>query len=481
SFNSFANENTEITSSSTSATVLQIIDTDAIKVSLDGSNQVAFVKLRGIKGNAFNPGFEYLTNTLLGEKVMLIKDGYIPFNGKWNYMNVFYNGININNELVANGYAMVDKTQNQGSYYQTLINSQNIANSYGLGIWQEQSPNYSSITGNTTNSYYTKDKVNINTASLSQLKTLLKGVSNQVAENIIYYRERNPFTTIQEIKFVKGFTKEMYTQNKNVMSVSTNINTANEYELVTLGLSGSEINALIELRNKKEFSQTSDILSVISNTKYNKLKPFISMSNQTEISYTISSSIANINVSNKSYIEKAGVSSIYANEIVANRKNGYTYKTLMEIGKFKSNAMKEIDLHKYEDNLSLVTNLNSSNEEELVYLFNSTTLGKNIYKQSFKNKEELRKFISESEYQKLKDAVYVNKIENDYININTATKAQMENVGFSSSDASRLINARPMVTSNDIPFNISSLNSKVSLYTNINKASRNELYSLGLD
>ncbi|MDE6182324.1 MAG: helix-hairpin-helix domain-containing protein, partial [Eubacteriales bacterium] len=291
SFKASANNNTEIAQSSISATVLQIIDTDSIKVSLDGSNQIAFVKLKGIKGNAFNEGYEYLTNTILGEKVTLVKDNFY-FDGKWNYMNVYYNGLNINNELVFNGYAIVDKTQTQGSNYNTLISNQNIANSYALGIWENQSPSYSSVTDNSINSYYTKDRVNINTASLSQIKSLLKGVPSTVADNIIYYRERNPFTTIQEIKFVKGFTKEMYDQNKNIMCVSTNINKANEYELVTLGLSSTQINALLELRNKKDISDTSDLIpTVLSSSEYTKLKPFISTIDQNEISYIISSSI----------------------------------------------------------------------------------------------------------------------------------------------------------------------------------------------
>ena len=480
-FKALANNGVEITQSSAPATVLQVIDTDAIKVSLDGTNEIAFVKLKGIKGNAFNEGFYYLTNTLLGEKVMLVKDGAPYFDGKWNYMSVFFNGVNISNELVANGYAIIDKNQSQGSYYQSMAANQDLASSYGFGIWKNEYPDYSSITNNTPNSLYIKDKVNINTASLHQLKTLLKGITPEVGNNIIYYRERNPFTTIQEIKFVKGFTKEIYDQNKNIMSVSTNINNATENELVTLGLSASQINSLIEYRTKKEFNNISELVpNIISSLEYNKIKPFINTIDKNEINYIISSSVANINASSQSYIEKVGLSPKFAQEIVNNRLNGYTYKTLMEIGKFKNNALAESELHKFEDNLSLFTNLNSSNEEEIIYLFGNT-LGKKVYNQNFKTKEDLKKFVSESRYNFYKDAIYVNDIQTDYININTAKSSQIQSIGFSSNEASLLIKARPITSAAKLPINISNFNSKVSLYTNINKASRNELSSLGLN
>lgn len=480
-FETLANNGVEITQSSAPATVLQVIDTDAIKVSLDGTNEIAFVKLKGIKGNAFNEGFYYLTNTLLGEKVMLVKDGYPYFDGKWNYMSVFFNGLNMSNELVSNGYAIIDKNQSQGSYYQSMAANQDLANSYGFGIWKEQYPDYSSITNNTPNSLYIKDKVNINTASLHQLKTLLKGITPEVGNNIIYYRERNPFTTIQEIKFVKGFTKEMYDQNKNIMSVSTNINNATENELVTLGLSASQINSLIEYRTKKEFNNISELVpNIISSLEYNKIKPFINTIDRDEISYIISSSVANINASSQSYLEKVGLSPKVAQEIVNNRLKGYTYKTLMEIGKFKNNALSESEIHRFEDNLSLFTNLNSSNQEEIIYLFGNT-LGKKVFNQNFKTKEDLKKFVSESRYNFYKDAIYVNDIQTDYININTAKSTEIQSIGFSSNEASLLIKARPITSAAKLPINISNFNSRVSLYTNINKASRNELSSLGLN
>lgn len=474
-------KNTEINSSSISGTVLEILDTDALKVSLDGSGEIAYVKLKGIDGKAYNEGYEYLTNVAMGQKVTIIKDFQMLFDGKYNYANVYLNGINLNEDLVSKGYAIIDKSQPKGSEYNKLVQAQNIAYSYNLGIWESQSPNYSSVSGQNSPSHYIKDKININTASLSQLKTLLQNVPNQVCEQIIYYRERNPFTVIEEIKFVKGFTKDLYDKNKNIITVSTNINTANEYELATLGLSNQEIEKLIETRNKNKIKNINEInYSIISSTLYSKIKYFISTEDLTEINYIISSSIANINGSDKSYLQKIGLSSQEADEIINNRKNGYTYKTLEELLTFKDSYISLEDINKYEDNLKISTNLNTSNEEELIYLFGNTD-GKKIYKETFKNVEQLKKYVSNSTYEKYKQTVYVDKFEPNYININTASKQQLLNIGLTEADANKIISKRPILNSKDLPFDIKNINEKVSIYTNINKATRDELLSLGLD
>lgn len=474
-------KNTEIKHSSISAKVLEVLDTDALKVSLDITNEIAYIKLKGIKGNGYTAGYNYLTNLLMGEKITILKESKSYFDGKWNYVNVIFNGKNINNDLVSKGYAIVDKSQIRGSYYDQLIESQNIAYSYNMGLWESQSSYYSSISNSINPNYYTKNRVNINTASLSQLKTFLKNIPDNVAENIINYREKNPFNTIKEIKFVKGFTKELFQKNKNIMSVATNINTANEYELVTLDFSSKEIDFLMELRNKAKIKDTKEIVNkVISSNKYSKIQYFISTYDTDEIYHTVSSSVANINVSEKSYLQQAGLSYQEADEIINNRKNGYTYKTLEELLKFENTYISEEDINKFEDNLTIATNINTPNKEELISLLGSYDADK-VFNKKLKDKEELTKYISSSKYEKIKNVVYIDNFRQDYININTASKDELLNLGFPESDVSKIIEKRPILNSNNLPMDISKLNEKISLYTNINTASINELSSLGLD
>ena len=62
-------------------------------------------------------------------------------------------------------------------------------------------------------------KVNINTASRSELMKL-KGVGREVAEKVIAYREKNgPFKTPEEIRKVSGIGKGIWEENREAIVV----------------------------------------------------------------------------------------------------------------------------------------------------------------------------------------------------------------------------------------------------------------------
>jgi competence protein ComEA len=62
-------------------------------------------------------------------------------------------------------------------------------------------------------------KVNINTASKSELMKL-KGVGREVAEKIIAYREKNgPFKTPEGIRKVSGIGKGLWEVNREAITV----------------------------------------------------------------------------------------------------------------------------------------------------------------------------------------------------------------------------------------------------------------------
>ena len=63
------------------------------------------------------------------------------------------------------------------------------------------------------------DKININTASKSELMKL-KGVGREVAEKIIEYREKNgPFKKPEEIRKVTGVGKGIWEANHEMITV----------------------------------------------------------------------------------------------------------------------------------------------------------------------------------------------------------------------------------------------------------------------
>lgn len=469
----------QISQTTTVAKVLKIIDGDTMQVELPNKD-TAYVKLKGVTSKGFDQSYDYLTNTLLGQNVTLQKDKTSYNGGKFNYMVVYYNGININNQLLQSGLAVIDNTQDKGYQYDTLVQSQNIAKTDLSGMWLYEDYNYSSITGeNGATIIQTDDKVNINTATKDQLRSLLKGVGVDLANEIVKYRDKNPFNTIQEIKFVKGFTKKMYDDNKHIMTVSTNINKANTFELKTLNnLSDQYIDDIINKRSRKDFSDIKQLADILEPTDYSKISYFISTEDKTSINIIKGADTANVSLSSKSYLTKAGASSTFASDIVSYRKNGYTYKTLMELMQIGSNVTEQ-ELNYLQDNLELYTNVASNNIDYLMTVFTKTD-AQNISKKTIKQKEDLKSIISESKYEQTKDAIYVDTNKDEYININinTATKEQMYEQGFSTDEAYKLIQKRPIRNATQFPFNVSKINNKISLYTNINTASRTELKSL---
>lgn len=472
----FSKEINEIKESSIAATVIQVLDGDTIKVQISGSNNIAYVKLKGVDSKGFDDAFEYLTNELLGQKVVLIKDGLSYKGGKLNYMNVLFNGKNMSRELLINGLALIDKTQSSSNY---LLAYENIAKGELLGMWSYTSDTYSSITGEGVGSnVYTSDRVNINTASRNQLQKLLKGVSSDLAREIIRYREKNPFSNIQEIKFVKGFTKKIFEDNKRILTVSTNINKASEFELRTLDeLSDDKIRKILDKRSDREFSSVYELRDILTKQEYDKIYQYVSIKDEISIYDNMGYSVANINGSSRNYLTGVGLTYSMADDIINSRKNGYTYKTLMELTKLNGKHIFEENVHFFEDNLNTFIDLNTNNRNELDSLFGWAT-GKKVYDKTFKSVEELKSIITLSEYDRVKNIVYIDKLNHQYININTATKEQMQNENLNIDEINKIINKRPITNSDQLPFNVSHITNKISLYTNINTASEKELKSL---
>ena len=476
-FNKFAYSQ-EIISSNTYAKVIKVIDGDAIQVELP-NQKTAYVKLKWVNSQGYDESFKYLTDTLLGENVFLVKNGTSYKNDNFNYMLVYLNGTNINQELLENGYATIDRTEDKTGDYKNLSLAEKNAKDNLSGMWKFNNENYSSITGeNSQNVISNNDKININTASRSQLQNLLKEVPYDVIINIIKYRDRNPFSNIQEIKFVKGFTKKMYDKNKSSLTVSTNINKANNFELKTLDdLSDEQVNKIIEQRDKKEFTSKSQISDIISSSKYSKISDYIDIKDVNFVDKYITTEKANISLSDKSYLTSAGAIHSFADDIIYYRKNGYTYKTLMELSKLGSKYISEEDINYLEDNLDIFTNLNTDNIKDLLAVF-TTDQAEKIKKKTLYQKYELKQFIDEKTYNKVKDAVVIGSNVDEYININTATKEQMLENGIDSNKANYLIKKRPIRNSTQLPLNVQNINNKISIYTNINKASKKELKSL---
>lgn len=61
-------------------------------------------------------------------------------------------------------------------------------------------------------------KININTASLSELKSL-PGIGETYAKRIIEYRENSPFTSIEQITYIKGIGEKKFEKLKDFIEI----------------------------------------------------------------------------------------------------------------------------------------------------------------------------------------------------------------------------------------------------------------------
>jgi len=485
---SFADKNA-IINGSVSASVIRIIDGDAIEVRLLQNNDTALVKLIGVDAQGYDDAVDFLTEYLLGQTVVVSPDNSIATPvGIWNNMYVTLNGQNVNKLLVEKGYGVTDPVYMSASQFNEYLTVQRTAKVGNIGIWENgvrengvSLNSYGNITYTGKLAYKNKHVVNINTASPDVLVQSLNNVTSGIANAIVNYREKNPFNTIEEIKFVQGFSKELFDSNKLLLSVCTNVNYADKEELFSLGnITEDEVEDILSYRKKhNKISTVADLKSekLLDNNRYSKYKDFISTYEKTEIDATENEYVVNVNTANHAQLVAAGLSSVTADKIIEYRKNGYTYKTIGELAKIPGISLTEQQINEFEDNLNAITDINEAEDYEMRTVFGNEA-NKIIYKRDYLDPSEVSQFLTESKYDQVRNAIYVGSDEREYINVNTATNTQLIESGFPADMASKLAGAKNMKSASDLPCDLGNKDKSASLYTNINKATAKELKSL---
>ena len=233
-----------------------------------------------------------------------------------------------------------------------------------------------------------------------------------------------------EIKFVTGFTKKMFDDNRQLLSVSTNINYASQTELQTLiGVSAGTATRILNYLQTKTFTNTYDLYTngFMTLANYEKNQPFMDLQDNASIDAIIPEAIADINTSTQNELVAAGLTVNQANIIVQNR-GSYSYKTLGEIVNLPGMNLSAAQFNALQDNLTV----------------NATTAN------------------------------------SSYLNINLASAADLQSLGLSANDANRVSRAS-MNCGSKIPVDLSAYDRQISLYTNINTASVDELLRLDTD
>lgn len=416
-------------------TVLQIIDGDSF-VALNEDGQPLLIRLIGVDPVNYDASMLYLNGLIMGKKVSVEREWLAGENSMWNACYVYLdNDEFVNRLMIETGNAKIKEDDSEANLYDELESEANRAEDDNLGLWARPESTVVSTFTNSTNAD-TWNTVNINTASRSDMRDLL-GISSSLAASIIDYRDENPFNALSELKYVDGFTQEIYDDTLMRLAVSTNIAAADEDELGTLGLSNSEVRDIIDYQNEQAFVGIEELYSedLISRSDYDRISPFIALEYLDTIDVTVpDDSPADVNTAALDDFLATGISTSAANDILDSRRGGkYTWKSIGEAA--ASAGLSESQLDRWADNLICQTSTGTS-----------------------------------------------------YVNINTASKKELLAAGFSEDKIEAVLDEQGHLQSpSDIAqllgdaTEIWDMDAAITIYTNINSASENELLSLDPD
>jgi RNA-binding protein len=466
--------------------VVEIISGDSIMVSVNGRD--ALIRLLGIDANDNNLAFEYLQKRILGQTVVLHYDSNFPRNTlRWNNMYVYLRGEQINMSMLEAGVAKLNASHTNIELYGRLMSAEDNAQDLFIGVWRRDE----------RYNYYS-DRININLANEWTLVNRLVNVSPELADAIIQYRRHNPFSTIEEIKFVPGMTKTIFDLNLFRLSVSTNINTATETELNAISaLSDINIERIIEHRDRADFKDIIELRerNLVSAQIYESIRHYISVTNVERIFHRIPAVFVGLQNASQVRLQEIGLSQQNARRVVEMRAFGYRYKTLGELMYLPNTSITVQDINRIADNVYIlgmanINHMSQSDIRAILELSNlkSDKLAELLYESKpYLEMEKLGRAlvnyvgVSNADTDFVLTLFAVNDVEASMVNINTATRAEIRAFADEAS-TNALVSAQGRMTSPDrIPLTVSrtaELSPHFSLYTNINTASDKELASL---
>jgi DNA uptake protein ComE-like DNA-binding protein len=475
-----ANQPAVLTSTVTGR-VVEVIDADALAVRLtDG--RIMYVRLLGVDASTRHGGLRFMQDSVFGKNVSVVPDytGSAPqMTGRYNYAYVFIgsNREMLNRTLIRYGFAEADTRYRGISNYNTLASSQSEARSIRAGIWGEGEHGV----------FLSNERINLNTASSRILEeNMSQDTPDTVIMHIVNHRQRAPFKSVSELKFVPGMTRNLYNSNRHLFSVITNINRAGERELRSLFEGTREnVNKILQYRTRRQFSELTDLFreADVDREFYDRNRHYLAMNDTTVMTHSIPIFVVNVNTATYAQLNAiSDVPSALATEIVNSRRTGYTLKTLGELDALHRLSVTE--LNALADNLNIYTDVNSATIHELESLYGAAQIQRDINNieaaRPINDINRLRNVLPEERFLRIQKHIYARDLEvPERININTANNDQLRSIGMTSSEASSILSRRGAIhTPSHIPFNISNYDTSVALYTNINMATVRELRSL---
>jgi competence ComEA-like helix-hairpin-helix protein len=444
------------------AVVIEVIDGASIMVKVVGTGETGLVRLIGISVTGDKgPAFNYLSRFLLGNIVALTVDPQIRIaSGIWNNLHAEANDSNVSERMLSMGFASVNEAHSNARNYWALTAAEQFAKSKYLGIWYNNKPDETAFAEDYAEPYK-GPMLNINTASAEDMSRFFGGGSagsgDQIVNNIVSYRRHNPFGQITDLKFVPGVTKDFFDKNREKIVVSTNVRTASLEELRFLnGITAEDAQKIIDYRSKAFLADIEELKGIIGAVKFTGNADFMSIGDVKTIDVRGPYGIFNIN------------------EAVLGADNA---AHALNLAAFADTTVKSLDM--------VANGYNLTAARQII-----TAVINGHHSYSYKTFDELANLTWPWG---TNAAAFINmysgnmtfgegEASRNRVNLNTAAFAQLRSVGLTYEDAEAVFQKRGTLRTWALladTVDITGFDARITLYTNINKASEFELKSLG--
>ena len=466
----------------TVALVVEVIDINAIRVELPNGDQ-GLVRLIGIAPGGTPEAIRHLSRMIMGDYVVLMRDDNVPNRGRWNYMYVYHGWQQdfqlVNARMVLSGYARMHEGHDISQFNENFAQVENIARSVGLGMW---GPDLVPVIGRLDPGR----RININTATAEILVYLLD-IPAALADAMVAARQFTVFQHTDDAKFVHGMTRHIFSANRLLMTVSTNVNTAPISEIATLyGMTTEDAQLFVNSRAVAPFSNLNDIANrgLMTIPQLNANLPFMSIDSIEQIPFARPNFRANINTANHQQLTRAGIPPLLATQIIAQRAHNIPYRHISDLTGF---GLDIGQINNIADNIRARTNINLAPLSEIESLFGNNLPQVNISglmnNRPFNSEMALLTFLdNQAIFDSIQPFIYFNENNPPHVvNINRASSADLIIIGFGENLASSLTVPwrPPMTLPSHVPAAIpANLRPYISLFTNINNATVQELQSL---
>jgi hypothetical protein len=374
-----------------------------------------------------------MAGALLGRTVYLTTDAaeaWMPVD-RWSHVYVSVGNTNYNRELVRRGFARVDGAYSRFTLYNTLLADEALARTQRLGMWahthEDFTPRPPGSVGD--DAYF----INVNTATAGQLNAFFGDLTRgAIGGQFVRYRDAAPINEIREVMFSGLFTRDEFVAWKDYMVVATNINTATEAELRQLrGVTAAGARGILGYRERFGFNSLEDLVEqgLMSARDFAFNAPYMTLYDVDTILAAVPNFIFDVNKASEDELMYMGLSWSQAWLLTWMQGNGYTMKNIGEMQRILSTSMTMATLNAIADNLR-------------VFRAPGWT-------------------------------------DTPLVNLNTASRDDLRRVGFTDAQALTILSRQGRMSGGiNLPFDVSEFDHRVTLYTNVNQTTIEELMTL---